>query len=159
MIDGNFSIECRKRGGHCRRRVALNDDAVRLACVDDLADAADDPGSNIGQALVRLHQIEVVIRPDGYHLQDLVEHLPVLRGNTDLNVETGVLAQRVDDRKELDRFWPRSENDKDFHRQPSALILLVCGAPETARAVTALATSAAKRMLVLAYRHHMRRGS
>jgi hypothetical protein len=63
------------------------------------------------------HQVEIVIRANPEDVQNLVEHGPVLGGDTDFDVEPGTGGPHVPHhRAELDGLGARAEDEENaFH--------------------------------------------
>ena len=84
---GNLGIECRQRPAERGRRVSLHQDHVRSLLADHRFQRRHNPRRRLRQALVRPHDVQIMVRPDPEHLQHLVQHLPVLRGHTNAYLE------------------------------------------------------------------------
>ncbi|MNH33344.1 hypothetical protein D3C79_938490 [compost metagenome] len=74
---------------------------------------------HIAQVLTRLHDIQVIIWRNGEQPHYLIEHLPMLAGNTYLCVKTLIRRQRECQRSHFDGFWTRTKNTKRFHSKHS----------------------------------------
>src|SRR5215471_8399 len=108
-------IEARQRPSESRRRVALDEHAIRLKSIEDLADPRQGGAGQIRQVLIGSHQVEVPVRLQIEQLEDLRQHFAVLPGDTNLAVEVRPPRQFLDDWCELDRLGPCPENKKDLH--------------------------------------------
>jgi hypothetical protein len=53
---------------------------------------------------------------DFKHLQNLVEHLPMLGRDANAALEGAIGLEGQDNRRQLDCLWPRAEDDRHFHR-------------------------------------------
>ena len=88
------------------------------------------------KALVRPHQIKVKIRPDGEHIQYLIQHLSVLGGDADFGVKIGIVGKRVDHGSHFDGFGTGTEYAQDLHCLFSQIVgsrYLLADAPMTTR--------------------------
>ena len=68
---------------------------------------------DLRERLVVGHDVEIVVRHDRKELEQVVEHLPVLRGHAYQIVDGLLSAQRVYDRSHLDRIGARPEHGHD----------------------------------------------
>jgi hypothetical protein len=68
------------------------------------------------QGLSRAHQVKVVVRNDVEELQDLVEHVAVLGGDTNEALDTVGGLERLDHWSHLDRFGAGAEHREDSNR-------------------------------------------
>jgi hypothetical protein len=67
------------------------------------------------QRLSRQHQIQIVVGLNLKRVQNLIQHLAMLRGDADLHVElAGVFAQTANHRAELNRLRPGAEDQQNF---------------------------------------------
>ena len=71
-------------------------------------------------------------------MQHLIQHLPVLGGNADLDVERWLRLQQLDQRCHLDRFGAGAENQKNFFCHGSVLASSHCCTEEMRRVAMAL---------------------
>jgi hypothetical protein len=126
MVDGNLVIEGRDRRGHGRGGVALHHDAIRAECRQCVVHSPEHPRRQLRQGLVRLHQIEINVGSDVGDLEHLIEHLPVLCRHADEHPKARVFLQRMDDRKQLDRFRSGPEGHENVHYQPLPVLLMRC---------------------------------
>ncbi len=111
--DGDLAVVSGDRRGHRCGGVALDDDPVGPLLVHHLAERDEQRGRERIERLVGLHQVEVVIGHDPRDLEHLVEHRAVLRAHANPALEAGVRGQSMDQREQLDRFRPGTENRED----------------------------------------------
>jgi len=110
-------VKGRDRGAEGRRRVALNEQPVRGVIREDAVQGLEGARGDLVGRLVGAHEVEVDVGPDLEEIEDLVEHLAVLRGRADDGLEArGLPLEAADDRGELDRLRPRSHDDQDPER-------------------------------------------
>lgn len=70
---------------------------------------------NLCQALAWADDVQIVIRPDGKQLQDLVEHLAVLGRDNSQGLESArVRLEASDQRSQFDGLGARAEDDSDL---------------------------------------------
>ena len=110
--DGNAAIERRERRSERRRRIALDDHPRWVALLDHAGCALERRGGEPRKRLARRHEVEIVIRGDVEQLEDRTQHLAVLSGDTDLDIEPRG-ARRANYRSELDRFGAGAEDDEE----------------------------------------------
>ncbi len=79
---------------------------------------------DLRERLIGGHDVEIVLRLDRKEREQVVEHLPVLRGDADDVVDVRVRAQRMNDRGHLDRVGARAEHG--HHAQFGLIHLIVC---------------------------------
>src|SRR5438477_7976277 len=115
MTDGHLSIKRRQRRAQNRCRVPLHQNQIWPFGCEVPIDCFQRPGGQRRQRLARPHQVQVRVGPDTKHLQYLIEHLPVLRGDANATLKARVVSQRQDDRSQFDGFGPGAEDDADFH--------------------------------------------
>ena len=113
VADGDVPIERAQGGAEHGRRVALHDHQLGTAGVEIGVHGGDRPRGQIGERLVRPHQVEVGVRRDAEDGQHLIEHLAMLRGDAHVRLERPVLAHGEDERAELDGLGSRSKNEGD----------------------------------------------
>ena len=111
VADGDVPIEGAQGGAEHRRRVALHDHEIGTARVQVGVHRGDRPRGQIGERLVRPHQIEIGVRRDAEDGQHLIEHLAMLARDAHVRLELAVLAQGQHERAELDRLGARSEDE------------------------------------------------
>jgi len=114
MADSHALIKRRqsaaKRGGG----VALHQHQVRPPSGKNGFQGSDHPRRQLRERLVGPHEVQVIIGLNLEHGQDLVKHLPVLRGDTDFDlklIRPGVHVEH--NRTELDRLRPRTEDEQN----------------------------------------------
>ena len=102
--------------------IALHEDQVRPGALEHTLEAGDDPGGDIEQALPAGHDVQVILRLDAEEAGHLVKHLPVLAGDTDLDVEVGGPAPKLKDQgSHLDGFRTGTEDEEDLGNHGSTL--------------------------------------
>jgi len=69
----------------------------------------------VNQILFRPHQRQIMIRRQLKEIENLGHHIAVLTGDTEDRAYRPSGSQRLGNRRHLDRFWPGSENDQNFH--------------------------------------------
>ena len=98
------------RAESCRHyscRIALDEYPIWLFLEQDWLYFLQDCRSNLGRALVVLHDIQVVIGLNVEDAQHLVQHVAMLSGDAHATVDAvRVAGQLEDDRSEFDRFRP-----------------------------------------------------
>ncbi len=103
----------------------MDQDDVGLDLFQNAAQALQDGDGDVGQVLAGLHDFEIVVGHQAEQLQHLIQHLAMLAGHADLDIETRVLLQGADDGGHLDGFGSGAEhaqgNNFRFHRSLSAL--------------------------------------
>ena len=114
MAHRNLAVIGCQRPAHRGRRVALHHHPVRPFFIHHPAKPGQQAGGQPVQRLVRLHDVEIMVRNDPRDVQHLVQHGAMLPRNTDARNEARIAAQRMDQRKQLDRFGTGSEDGEDF---------------------------------------------
>lgn len=116
---GDFTIEGGQGGGEGCGGIALNDDEVRALDFEHRVEGGEDARGESGEGLARAHQVEIEIGLDGEGFEGVVEHLAVLRGNTNLYRERiWAQAQLADEGTELDGFRAGAEDNQDSLQLP-----------------------------------------
>ncbi len=87
MGDRDFAIIGGKARHHGGQGVAMHDDAVRLFCIECLAQIDDQLGRKAIQRLVRRHHVQVDVRLDTGNLENLVEQTPMLRRHDHAHID------------------------------------------------------------------------
>jgi hypothetical protein len=117
VADADAAIEGGERRGHGRRRVALSEDPVGSLAHEDIIEAGQDSGGRRGQRLVGAHEVEIIIGSQIEEREHLIEHLAVLRRDTDDAARPPRMPPQLgDDRGHFDRFGAGAENRQYFHR-------------------------------------------
>ena len=107
----NSVVKSDHRGNKNSRGIALSQNPVRFHLAHDGIQASEKTSGQLGEALIGLHQIEVIVRFDGKDTQYLVEHLAVLSHRADHGTHAVRLSPELhNDRCHLDRLGPRAEN-------------------------------------------------
>ena len=130
MADRNFVVErceCAGKGG---RGIAVDENNVRLRLFEHLIQTVQALLGNGRQRLTRLHDIQVIIRPDAENIKNLIEHFAMLCGNAHDGLSVFVLLKRMHERSHFDSFRARTEYSHylDFiHRlYPPCFRMRVC---------------------------------
>ena len=95
----------------------MNENAVRPFCVESLAESGDQSREKGIERLARGHDVEIDVGNDSGYCKNLVEHLAVLGGHADTNVDAVGALKRVNHGKHLDSFGSCAEHDNDFSRR------------------------------------------
>ena len=95
---------------------------VRPFYVDYLAYAGENARRNLIERLVWLHNIQIMMRNDVEKLENLIQHLPVLRSDTDPDVKTTALGELSNNGCHLDSFGARPENCQNLFHQLQILV-------------------------------------
>lgn len=102
--------------GHRRGRVALNQHPVRSDVAQERIEHAEQAPGHDGRRLIRLHHLEVDIRPDAEQIEGLVYQVTMLPCGADDGLKaTTIRRESPDDRRHLDDVWSGADDDKDFH--------------------------------------------
>ena len=115
MRHRDLVIKGGERAGEGRRRVALHDDPLGAPAVEHPGDPRQHRPGQVGEILVRSHDVEVPIRLQLEQFEKLRQHLAMLSGDADLAFELGPRRQFADHRRELDRFGSGAEDEQDPH--------------------------------------------
>src|SRR5215216_3656513 len=73
-----------------------------------------DRGTDLCQRLISTHQVQVIIWLDLEKCKHLIEHLPVLRRDTDTRFNIWCFLESSYNRRDLDGFGAGAENREDF---------------------------------------------
>ncbi len=112
MRHGNPLVKGRQAGDESRGRVALSDDHIRTIFSKYLGDAGKNPGRHLFQLLAGPHDVEVMMDGDVKQACDLVEQVAMLGRGANRQPEIFRAAfQLMDNRRQLDGFRARSEDD------------------------------------------------
>ena len=115
VADGNPRVKSRQRAAQSSRRVALHVDDIGLRIGHHRLQRRENPRRRRGQRLAGSHRVEIVIRNNAKDFQHLVEHLAMLRGHRDANIELrGPRLHVQNDGAELDGFRAGAEDEKGF---------------------------------------------
>ena len=106
--------QCGHEGGG---GVALHDQPAGTHLFQDGGQAVQHPRGDAGQGLVRPHQVEVEVRHDAEEVQHAVEHLAVLRGDADGDLEPAVGSCGQHDRSQLDGLGTGPEDEEQGGRR------------------------------------------
>ena len=132
VADGNVLIKGRERAAERGRGVALDDHHAGAQRSEHRLQAAENARRRLRQRLSRLHQIQIVVWDDFEHRQHLIEHLAMLGGDADANVERVVVgAQIVHQRAKFDGLRTGAEDETDFMHDAKGLAdaetVFICG--------------------------------
>ena len=112
--DRDSLIERGEGAGERGCGVALHDDEIGLDVAQDGFGGGEDAGRERGKALAGLHEIEIDVGLNGEGGEHLVEHLAMLGGGEDFDVEGLRLGFETErERAELDGFGTRAEDEED----------------------------------------------
>ena len=100
------------------KAVTLKDHPVRRCPVERFAHREQDPGAELVQGLIFFHEVKIDIGGDIHELENLIQHLAMLGSNAYDHVDRILGLQFFHDRKKLDGFRPRSEQNKNPLRHP-----------------------------------------
>ena len=88
----------------------MHEHQIRLKASDDRCHSLQDSGSEIWKRLRVAHDIQIGVRTQFKKLENLIEHLSVLRSNHDLYADASKLTQRMNDWRHLDGLGPCPED-------------------------------------------------
>ncbi|MNG93490.1 hypothetical protein D3C79_524590 [compost metagenome] len=114
----------REAGRQGRRRIAVDQDHIRLELCQDRLEPLQDCRGDIGQVLTWLHDVQVIVRRDLEQLQHLVEHLAVLAGHAYARLEAIVLSQVEGQRCHFDGLWAGTKYDKGLEGHGDGLLCI-----------------------------------
>ena len=107
-------IESRESPTDGRCRVALDHNQIRILVGDDRFQSAQDPPACLRERLSFAHRTKIMIGLDGEYIEYLIEQVAVLSSHAHSSLKTRLIKlQASDDRSELNRLGPRTENQKD----------------------------------------------
>ena len=121
MADAAPGIEPGEGGGHGRRRVAVDQHPIGLFGRENAPHAAQYGGRQVNQILFRPHQRQIVIGHKLEEIQYFGQHVAVLASHAENGMDGLTGGERPDHRRHLDRFWPGTENDQNFHLGASVI--------------------------------------
>ena len=111
--DGKLVVEARQGGGEGRRRVALDEDCIRPAILDDAAHSFESARGHLRERLARAVDVQVDVGGNAEEIVDLVEHFPMLARHRDDRAEARVVVEGVDKRGHLDGLGARPVDEHD----------------------------------------------
>ena len=118
VADGNAGVEGGKGAAEGGGGVALNDGEFGFKVGEDGFEGGQHSGGGLEKRLAWEHEIQIDIRGDMEGGQDLIEHLTVLAGDTDLDIEKVRRGLKMtQDRAEFNGFRARSKEEKSSNRQ------------------------------------------
>ena len=113
MVNRNLAVIGGQSARHGGGGVALHHHAIGLLLVHHPAQIGDERGGQRIEALIRAHQVKIVIGGDPGDLQHLIQHAPVLCRHANPCVKTRVRLQRGHHREQLDRLGTGAENHEN----------------------------------------------
>ncbi len=119
VSDGHIAIERGERGGQRGGGVAMDQHGIGQEAIQHRVNARKHARRNVGQALALADDVEVEVRRDLEEPQYLVQHLPVLAGDADPQVETARLPEPMNQRCHLDGLRAGPEYSQNFLRHGS----------------------------------------
>ncbi len=115
--DAHAAVEGGDGRAHRRRRVALHEEPVRGEPREEGIEGGEDPGGDLVGGLPGAHEVEVHVRLEVEDVEHLVEHFPMLGRRAQDGLEAlGLPPEPPHDRRELDGFGPRSDDEQDAQR-------------------------------------------
>jgi hypothetical protein len=109
-------VERRQRCTERRCCISLNDDDFRLLTGDNRRELPEKSNAEIAEGLAGCHHVEVVVGLKVEELDERVEQLTMLRGDTHARVkEIGQIAQGVDDGRHLDGIRTSTQYTEHLH--------------------------------------------
>ena len=118
MAYRHLMVEGGQGAGEGGGGIAVDQNHVRLQCLDGLVHAGEALAGDGRQRLPRRHDIQVVIRLQVKDLQHAVQHLAVLGGDAAQALDLRPGGQLLHQRTHFDGFRPGAENAQDsqlFH--------------------------------------------
>ncbi len=97
-----FVIKCGQRADKGGGRIALHEHHRRLMSFQQRVESAERPRGNIRQRLVRLDDVEIMIRLDRKQHQHIIDHLTMLRSGHHHALKCWILFEQLQHRKKLD---------------------------------------------------------
>ena len=88
----------------------MDQDQVGLGLLQHAVHAGEALGSDGGQGLAGLHDVQVIVRLQPEDVQHRVQHLPVLGGDAAQGVQAGAAGQLQGQGGHLDGLRPGAEN-------------------------------------------------
>jgi hypothetical protein len=116
MADGDFGVKGGQGAAEGGGGVALNEGDAGFLFGEDGFEGGDDTRRGLGEGLTGAHDVEVLVRGHVECVQNLVEHLAVLRGDADTDVEVIRAGLHVpDDRTELNGLGAGTEDEENLY--------------------------------------------
>jgi hypothetical protein len=103
-----------------RGRIPLNDCAVEIPVSQDRVKSCEDFRREVGQALIGLHHLKIKVRLNAEEAKWLQGKFAMLPSRTDLQRQAGRTAQSQNERRELDSFGARAQDDQKSQDWPPA---------------------------------------
>jgi hypothetical protein len=116
VADRDAVVESGEARGQGRRRVAVDEDALRPKALEHALQAVEHAGGDAAKGLSLAHHVEIEVRPDGEVLEHRIEHRAVLGGDADLGFEARVGGEAEDHGRHLDGLRAGSEHRENTHR-------------------------------------------
>ena len=110
----HFLIKSRQSTGKRGGGIAVDQHHIGPLRRNYRLQAAQRPGSNIGESLAVLHHIQVVIGTDAKALHHLIQHFTMLGGNGHPGIKAFIGLQHPHQRCHLDSLGACAENQQDF---------------------------------------------
>jgi len=115
MADGDALIESGQAPRQCSRRIALNQNHVRLFLNEDGFEGIEHARTNSAGRLRLLHNVQVVIDANAEQTHKGVQQVGVLaRGDIDSTERMAAGLQLGNDRSQFDDLRARAEDGQDF---------------------------------------------
>ena len=125
VADAHALVEGGQRAGECRRGVALDQHPVRPRALDQVGEAAQAFGQHVREVLVVAHHAQVEVGLQAELVHQVVDHLAVLAGADDRDLELiGSRACRDDHRHQLDRLGPGPDDHRNSQRRGHQLAVI-----------------------------------
>ena len=116
MADWDFGVEGGQRAAEGGGSVALHEDDVGFLFSEDGFEGGDDTRRGLGEGLTGAHDVEVPVRGHVECVENLVEHLPVLGGHADTDIEVVRTRLHVpDDWTELNGLGAGAEDEENLY--------------------------------------------
>ena len=109
VTDRNLLIEGSECCGKGRCGISVHQHDIRLFYTEDLTHSHKNCSRHIRQILPLLHNIQIIIRNDAEDIKHLLQHFPVLSGDTDDRLQLLTFPKLQDKRTHLNRFRSCSE--------------------------------------------------
>src|SRR5690242_10696599 len=106
MRDWHPGMKRCERGSQSRRCISLDNHDTWFLAGENGAKPGADPVHDLQRMLVRTHHVQVIIGMNAEYIQDLIQHLAMLRGHRYARIQRSLFAQMVDERRKLDGFRP-----------------------------------------------------
>ncbi len=111
--DRYLFVERGERSNERGRGVALHDHPIGLVLANHVRHAEEHARGEVGEALVRLHQVEVELRLHVEDREHLIEHRTMLRGDAHRRFERRIGFQGLRQERHFYGFWPRAKHGEN----------------------------------------------